>query len=260
MFSLLRAWYLFLALAFLTFFLTAFVGQLPYGLSSAVAPPSRLFFQVGASLRGTVVSLLDRRNLRRDNRLLQERLETALGEKRALELQLSRLEQLVVVQDSQSAAARFTAPVVEVSPSPIIRRLTLGRGLSSGVVLDMPVTTPAGLVGIVTDVSARTASVRAITDPESAVGVTVRGRGGQGLAVGIPGGLVRVVNFDPQAPVQVGDIVETSSRGGLFPQGVTVGAVTEVPLRNANSLRLEFVVRPAVEVSMLFEVVLLEPL
>lgn len=258
--SLLRAWYLFLALAFVTFFFIAFVGQLPYALSSAIAAPGQLFFRVGATLRGTAVSLVDRRNLRRDNALLQARLAQAESDKRQLELQLERLEELLVVRDQYSSAARLVAPVYGVSPSPVIRSVTLGRGSAGGVVANMPAMTPAGLVGIVTDVSAGRATVRAITDPDSAVGVSVRGRGGQGVAVGIPGGLVRVINFDQEVPVEVGDIVETSSRGGLFPQGVTVGTVIEVPPRNPNSLRVEFLVRPAVDIGMLTSVVLLEPL
>lgn len=258
--SLLRAWYVFLALAFLTFILTAFVGQVPYQLSSAIAPPAQLFYQVGSSLNGTVISLLDRRNLRRDNALLQERAARLETENRELTLQLERLQQLEQVRDTQSSAAKLTAPVTAVSPSPIIRSVTLGRGAEGGVRVNMPATTPEGLVGIVTDVTARSSSVRAVTDPESAVGVTVRERGGQGIAVGIPGGLLRVVNFSPEAAVQVGDIVETSSRGGLFPQGIRVGVVTEVPPRSANSLRSEFVVRPSVDIPMLSDVVLLEPL
>lgn len=258
--SLLRAWYVFLALAFFTFIVSAFVGQVPYRLSSAIAPPTQLFYRVGASLNGTVISLLDRRNLRRDNALLQERAARLEDENRELRLELERLGALLAVRETQSRAAALSAPVTEVSPSPIVRNLTLGLGQADGVRVNMPVTTPGGLVGLVTDVGARSASVRAITDLESAVGVTVRERGGQGVAVGIPGGLVRVVSFNPEAAVQVGDIVETSSRGGLFPRGIKVGTITEIPPRNPNSLRLEFVVKPAVDISMLMDVVLLEPL
>lgn len=124
----------------------------------------------------------------------------------------------------------------------------------------MPATAPAGLVGVVTDVAPRTASVRAITDPESAVGVTLRERGGQGVAVGIPGGRLRVTDFTLSEPVRPGDVVETSGRGGLFPRGLTVGTVVQVPPRNPNDLRTSFVIQPTVDPTLLLDVTLLEPL
>ena len=258
--SLLRAWYLFLVLGLLTFIITAFVGQIPYFLTSAIAPPTQLFFRVGVSLRDTASSMIDRRNLRLENAALKDDLAATREEERALQIELERLEQLLEVRDTQSRGAAMSAPVTEVSPSPIIRYLSLAKGANSGVKVNMPATAPAGLVGVVTDVEGRSALVRAITDPESAVGVTVRGRGGQGIAVGIPGGLVRVDDFKESLPVELGDVVETSSRGGLFPRGITVGTVVEVPPRDPNDLRVSFVVQPAVDATLLQDVILLEAL
>lgn len=258
--SLLRAWYVFLALGLVTFTFTAFIGRVPYALTSAVAPPTQLFYRVGVSLRDAGESVLDRRDLRRENAVLETRLAEAETAKRRLEIDVERFQELLNVRETQSPGAALSAPVLEVSPSSLLRRVTLAKGSTSGVKANMPVTTAAGLVGIVTDVTARRASVRALTDPESAVGVTVRGRGGQGIAVGIPGGLVRVEDFKEDEPVAVGDIVETNSRGGLFPRGVTVGTVVEVPPKNRNDLRVQFTVRPAVDATLLTDVVLLEPL
>lgn len=257
--SLLRAWYVFLALSLVTFMFTAFIGRVPYALTSAIAPPAQLFYRVGLSLRDAASSVVDRRDLRTENAVLGTRLAQLETENRRLEIELERLQQLLEVRETQPGAA-LSAAVLEVSPSPLLRRVTVAKGSSSGVKLNMPVTTPVGLVGIVTDVIGRRASVRAITDPESAVGVTVRGGGGQGIAVGIPGGLVRVEDFKEDAPVEVGDIVETNSRGGFFPRGLTVGTVVEVPPRNPNDLRIQFIVQPAVDATLLTDVILLEPL
>ena len=238
----------------------AFIGRVPYVLTSAIAPPTQLFYRAGVSLRDAGTSVADRRDLRVENAALQTRLSEVQSRNRALELDLERLQELLSVRETQSSGAVLSAPVLEVSPSPLVRRVTLAKGSVAGVRPDMPATTSAGLVGVVTDVTARRAVVRAITDPESAVGVTLRGRGGQGVAVGIPGGLVRVTDFKEDVPVKVGDIVETNSRGGFFPRGITVGTVVEVPPRNPNSLRVQFTVRPAVDATLLTDVILLEPL
>jgi rod shape-determining protein MreC len=131
--------------------------------------------------------------------------------------------------------------------------------MQDGVLLNMPVTVPEGLVGIITNVSPHNAVVRTVLDPQSRVGVTVRGRGGQGIAVGEVGGRIRVTDFIAEKPVEVGDKVETSSYGGLFPNGVLVGTVEQVLPPNPNELRRSFIVQPAVDLSTLSEVVLLAP-
>jgi rod shape-determining protein MreC len=68
-----------------------------------------------------------------------------------------------------------------------------------------------------------------------------------------------VINFIEDDTVEVGDIIETSSRGGLFPRGITLGKVIEAPERDPNDLRIEFVIEPAVELTTLSEVTLIEP-
>ncbi len=258
--DLLKAWYLFLALSLLTFIFTAFVGAPPYLLSSFVAAPHDLLYRTGHNLRNTTLSLVDRRDYREEIARLREQVSGLRSENRQLEVTLGRYKEALQVREFQSPGVVGTAPVVGVDPSQLLARITLGEGEADGVRPNMPVTTPAGLVGIVTDVRENRATVRAITDPESSVGVTVQGRGGQGSAVGEVGALVRVTSYYEDEPIQVGDLVETSSRGGLFPRGILVGEVIEVLPKDPNKLQIEFLVRPAAAIENLLEVALIEPL
>lgn len=255
-----RAWYVFLALGLLTFILTAFVGSLPYSLSAAVALPHNLLHGMGRNIRQAVLDTVDRRNYQQEIARLERRVAELEARNRQLMLDNENFAQIRLVRESQSPGVVSTAPVIGVDSSPLLSRITLGLGRADGVRKNMPVTVPEGLIGLVTDVTERTATVRAITDPESRVGVTVRDRGGQGVAVGELGGLVRVTNYYPNDPVQVGDLVETSSRGGLFPRGIHLGEIIEVLPPDPNQLRIEFLVKPAVEVPNLLEVALIEPL
>lgn len=257
--SFFRAWYAFLALALLTFVFTAFVGRAPTRLSTVVALPHQMPHRTGVQLRDTLGALLDRRQLRDENARLSRALEASRERARQLELEIARLQEVLAIREAQSPGVVTTAPVVGGSSGATVQRLTLGSGASAGVVNGMPVTAPAGLVGIVTDVTERRAVVRTLLDPESRVGATVRGRGGQGVAVGEVGGGVRVVRFVEDDPVQPGDIVETSSYGGLFPRGVRIGVVREVLPPDPNELRRSFLVDPAVDLSTLLEVALIAP-
>lgn len=257
--DLLRAWYVFLALGLATFALTAFVGRAPTTLSVTVAMPHQIPYRAGVQLRQTFASLADRRELRAENARLQEELARTRQRGRSLELEIARLQEVLAIRAAQSPGVEMTAPVVGGAPGVTLQRLTLGTGRAGGVEEGMPVTAPAGLVGIVTEVTQGRSVVRTILDPESRVGASVRGRGGQGIAVGEVGGGVRVRRFVEEEPVQVGDVVETSSYGGLFPRGVRIGVVREVLPPDPNELRREFLVQPSVGFSTLLEVALITP-
>ena len=56
----------------------------------------------------------------------------------------------------------------------------------------------------------------------------MRNKGGQGIAVGEVGNLIRVIDYSKDKAVSVGDLVETQSRGGLFPRGILVGEVISI--------------------------------
>lgn len=257
--SLLRAWYVFLGLGLLTFVFTAFVGRPPAELGAAVALPHNVLYQAGVNTRDTALALADRRDLRAQLARLQEENARLRQERRDLTLQVERLSEVLRVSEDQSPGVVTTAPVIGVASGEVLDRLTLGKGTRHSVLQGMPVTVPEGLVGIVTEVASGSAVVRAVTDPQSRVGVSVRGRGGWGIAVGEIGGLIRVMDYVEAEPVAVGDVVETSSYGGLFPRGVLVGEVVEVLPKDPNELRRTFVVRPAVDLSTLLEVALIAP-
>jgi len=257
--SLFRAWYLFLGLGLLSFVFTALVGQAPSDLSSAVAMPQNLPYRIGVNLRRAIVGIADRRDLQAEVRRLDRQVATLLEENRQLKLSVERLEEVLDIRDAQSPGVVMTAPVIGGNSGPVLDRLTLGKGTKAGVFPLMPATVPQGLVGVVTEVGASTSVVRVVTDPQSRMGVSVRERGGQGIAVGEVGGRIRVINYVERDPVQVGDLVETSSYGGLFPRGILVGEVIEVLPKDANDLRRSFIVQPAVDLSTLLEVALIAP-
>lgn len=258
--DLLKAWYAFLGLGLLTLFMTAFIGIPPLWLSSTVAQPHNLLYRLGYNMRRAIESAVDRRDLRLEIETLQNHVAQLESDKRQLEINIERYRQTLRVREFQSPGVVGTAPVIGVDSSPLLSRIDLGEGRAHGISRNMPVTSPDGLVGLVIEVLEHRAVVRAITDPESSVGVTVRGRGGQGSAIGELGGLLRVTNYFEDQPVQEGDKVETSSRGGLFPRGILVGEVIQVLARNENNLYREYIVRPAADMQNLLEVALIEPL
>ncbi|MFN2322073.1 MAG: rod shape-determining protein MreC [Trueperaceae bacterium] len=257
--SFVRAWYVFVALALLTFALTAFVGRVPASLSAAVALPNAALYRAGVHLRETVAAMLERSAYRAEIEALQRDRVVLEESVRRLELQVEGLERLLDARREQSPAAIASVPVIARSAGGVGDTLTLAVAGVAGVLPQMPVTSDAGLVGVVTEVTGRTAVVRTLLDPRSRVGVTVRERGGQGVAIGDVGGVVRVDRFVAEGAVEVGDVVETSAVGGLFPRGLRVGVVVEVLPQDPNELRRSFLVAPAVDLATTLDVVLIAP-
>jgi rod shape-determining protein MreC len=257
--SFFRAWYVFVGLGLLTFVFTAFVGVVPADVSSAIALPHDLVGSAGRNLRSSALSLTERADLRRENEALRAALAQSDAASRQLELRLQELEVLLDVRRNHSPGAVLVASVVGWSRTPAVDTLTIGAGRRDGVTRGMPVSAPEGLVGIVVEVGEARSVVRTVLDPQSRVGVAVRDKGGQGVAVGEVGGLVRVDRFIPEQAVVAGDLVETTSFGGLFPRGIPVGRVAEVLPQDPNELRRSFLVQPAVDLATLTDVVLFTP-
>ena len=256
----LRAWYLLLVLGVLTLLLLSFLGRVPAEVSSAVALPQRLVYTAGSNLRTFLERGRARQDLHAEVARLSRLLAAAEAENRQLSLSDDRLRETLRLRAVQSPGVVLSAPVVSVDVSAVGATLELGLVSAAGVVPDMPVTVGDGLVGLVTEVAPRSAWVRTVLDPSSSVGVSVQGRGGQGIAVGQVGGLLRVRGYAEVRPVRPGDIVETSSRGGLFPRGIPVGRVVRVLPKAPNALYRDLLIRPGAQIGRLLEVSLIRPL
>ena len=258
--QMLRAWYVFLALGFLSFILTAFEVRPPFLLSSTVALPHNILFRAGNNLRTSTETILERRDLRKEIKDLRQELYQLHSENNDLRIQLERHREALGVRLFQAPGLFGTASVIGIDPSEMRAHMTLGAGKKQGVRKFMPVTVPEGLVGLVFSLTENSSSVRMITDPSSRVGVTVLGKDGQGIAVGELGGLVRVIEYYQERNIEVGDQVVTQSRGGRFPRGIMVGEVIQVFPKDPNRLQVEFLVRPAANLNNILEVALINPL
>jgi rod shape-determining protein MreC len=110
--------------------------------------------------------------------------------------------------------------------------IIIDRGTGSGIQNDMPVVTPAGLVGRVVEAGLNSSKVQLILDPRSSVGTIVQRA--ESRVTGIVRGDVsnptmpQMVNIPKNADVVEGDVIVTSGFGGIFPKGIVVGLVSSL--------------------------------
>ena len=230
--------------------------QLPAEVSARIAPLFGLGHRAAQNLRAAASTLLDRRDLRRENQLLAEEVAWLKESNLELKVELERLRRALAVREAQAPGVVATAPVISEDTSGLYRRLVLGLGEADGLAVGMPVTSPAGLVGVIIETTPHRAVVRTIVDPESRVGVRPERGPGRGITVGEPPAALRV-ELPVEAEVAIGDLLVTGSLQGLFPEGIPVARVTEIVPRQPGALRKVVRAEPLVKFGLLEEVVVL---
>lgn len=135
--------------------------------------------------------------------------------------------------------------VANASGAGLKETVTIDVGSDDGITPDMTVMSGDGLVGRVVKVQKQTATVLLITDPTFSVGVRLVGSDVLGIATGNGGPQTKLELLDPQAQLNVGDIVVArgSAGGRPFVPGVPVGRVVKVE-RTPGALTRKAVLEP----------------
>ena len=165
-----------------------------------------------------------------ENEKLREQIQQLEVEKnRLLEAEATnqRLQKLLEFR-SQLPPGMVTASIIADSASGWFKSCLLDKGSDEGVRKGMAVVTPLGVVGQVVAVTARTAKVLLLTDPNSGVDVLVQRTRARGIVSGSldNGPILKYVKRSED--IQEGDRLVTSGLNGIFPKGIVVGTVTKV--------------------------------
>lgn len=235
-----RVFIAFLVLATITVLTLDFRTGVLDGVASGTA---RVFNGLQGGVRGfvrpfesVVGSINDLGGLRDENRKLVEenrRLRRQLEGYPDVARENARINSLLRLE-SASGIRAVHARVIGASLTGLERSVTINKGRDDGVVPDLAVLAPEGLVGRVSWAGGRSAKILLLRDATSAVGVRIGESGETGLAKGTGNAnleleLVERSALD-QGAVKPGDIVLTSGQGGIYPEGLPVGRVERVDL------------------------------
>lgn len=185
--------------------------------------------------------------LKRELQALQIRLQ----EERALAQRAEDLRQLLELHD-RAGLETAAAEIIGMGASPEFRTVTLDKGANDGIVADMAVISPAGVVGRVIMSSGRAAKVQLLIDRNAAAGAIIERSRAQGIVLASGADELRMDYVPGTADVKPGDLVVTSGIDGIFPKGFVIGTVESVE-RGPGTYH-EIAVRPAVDFSRLEEV------
>lgn len=168
----------------------------------------------------------------------------------ALEENARLREQLGMAQRDRSLTLQ-TAEVIARSPGEWAVVLTLDKGSSSGIKVNDVVQTEAGMVGYVSSVAPNYCEVTTLIDLEMQCGALVTRTREAAIAEGnyniMNEGYLRLSYLQENSDIVIGDTVETSGSGGVFPKGIMIGTVEEVRSEESGISKYA-VIRPFVDV------------
>jgi rod shape-determining protein MreC len=193
---------------------------------------SRVQFATAAvvdGVRGAWTNYFGLRHVRVENEELRRRvadLEVRLQAEHALAARSQRLQELMDLK-SEATLPTLAAEVIAGNPDPAMRTVTINRGSVDGLVADMAVIAPAGIVGrVIGPLGRHAARVQLIIDRSAAAGALAERTRAGGMVVGAEGNpplrMELVSNF---ADVRADDRIVTSGIDGIYPKGYLIGQV-----------------------------------
>jgi rod shape-determining protein MreC len=167
-----------------------------------------------------------------------------------LQRQNEELRQLLGLRQVGQNWQWLPGRVISLDASNLVRSITLDVGSSEGLVEGMTVMTPRGLVGKIVKIGRNAVQVLLITDPSSSVNAMVQRSRASGVVYGQRGPVgssTLVMKLIPQGEeIKVGDRVITSGLGGIFPEGIALGTVSQVRQKDTDMFQ-EATIEPYVD-------------
>jgi rod shape-determining protein MreC len=218
----------------------------------------------GATGAGTnfVKQIVNSGRTANENERLKQELSTAQLELRNAQQAAAENERLkgLLNLKEQTGYDQVNARVIARDSSIWFNTITINRGSSSGIALNMPVVTASGIVGRVIALSPWTAQVMMVTDEKAAAGAIVGQLGGSGALGSVRGlgekGLLEMRYVSGPEKVGVGDYILTTGQDGIYPPGLTVGEVVQVSPGTATQSH-QILIRPSAKLDQLEEVAVL---
>ncbi len=235
-------------------------------LSVPLKPVQGFFTSVGYKIEDIFSYFEGIDTLREENESLREEIALLKNENREfsdLKTKNEELRRALELKGEFDDYKLVGANIIAIEPGNWYSVFKVDIGSREGIEPDFPVVTGSkGLVGRVLDSDSATANIQTIIDEESAVsGWIAKAGGGYAIVKGDmqlkEDGLCKMVYIPIEVDVEVGDVIETSGIGGIYPKGIVIGEVVEVRKTNSELDRYA-VIKPTVDFKRLEEVFILK--
>lgn len=229
---------------------------------TVATPVQNVSSKAGGATSNFFRQIFNFQSIAAENEQLKQRLTEMESELHNAKLQAAENERLKGLLDLRDQGTYQTVParVIARDPSIWFNTITISRGSTSGVKVNMPVVSATGIVGRVITVSPWASQVMLVTDEKAGAGAVVGQLGQSGALGSVRGrpdlGLIEMRYVSGSEKVVVGDYVVTTGQDGIYPAGLNVGEIVDVKNGTATQPH-QILIRPGARLDRLEEVAVL---
>ena len=175
----------------------------------------------------------DIKNLKAENEQLNQtnkELEEKLRELEILRSENEMLKEYANLTEKYSEYSTIPAYIINKNVSNFSDNIVINVGSNDGVEPNMCVISEKGLVGYIVSTTDTTAKVQTIVDTSTSVSASVTTTRDSIICKGMldSSTTLKATYIPIDATLAVGDNVETSGMGGIYPRGITIGKIKEI--------------------------------
>ena len=255
-----------IALIGITSFSDGWLAPLRTGVGYFLIPIQSGVNKVGITIYDELTDYASLKSALDENKKLQEEVAQLTEENNRLvsdQFELRRLRELYNLDQEYLQYEKTAARVIAKDSGDWFQVFRIDKGADDGIQEDMNVMAGGGLVGIVTDVGANYATVRAIIDDDSNVsGMSLR----TGDTCNVSGNLtlyqdgrLGLDHIKKEADIQEGDKIVTSNISDIFLPGILIGYASGLTT-DANNVTKSGTIIPVADFDNLQEVLVITQL
>ena len=264
-----RYWLLGLSLICILLMLLSVFSDIIYGPIRTIAdvtviPMQKGINQVGGLFNDFSENFQTSKQVREENKALQNKVDELIMENNILQenkYELERLQELYKLDQNYAEYEKVGAHVIGSDSNNWFSTFIIDKGSLDGIEVDMNVIAGGGLVGIVTETGPTWSTVRSIIDDSSNVSAMVLSTSDRCIISGdltlINSGKLHFEQMENNDnTIDVGEQIVTSYISDKYLQGILIGYISEVNV-DSNNLTRSGYITPVVDFKNLQEVLVI---
>ena len=211
-------------------------------IEQAATLPQQMYHLVTTDFTSMDELKLENRKLKTEILLLKAKMQQHTN----MELEIARLEGLLGTTGKMDNQRLQIATVEFFSSNPLSQFITLNKGSLDNVNLQQVVIDEQGIMGQIINSTPTTSRVLLITDPDHQMPVRIQRTGQRGILAGSGHDAVILTFIPKNSAVEVGDLIESSGLGKVFPAGYPVARISKINNLEAEPY-LEIIATPVAQ-------------
>lgn len=222
-------------------------------VGTVLAPLQKGVSVVSGKAEHLIAHFQDYDAMEAENKELRKKVAELEQQVRNAQIAVDENEQLRVLTGLVKNNPTFHYDMAEViahSPGQWTTTISIDKGTMDGVAENDLVVTAEGMVGYVSLAAPNYSQVTTVLDTNMQAGALVTRTRESGVAQGdyelMGDGMLRMSYLGKDSDVVIGDTIQTSGEGGIFPKGIMIGTVERV-MTEENGMNNYAVIRPFVD-------------